>query len=108
MKIYLRILGYAPGLAGRLIKFFLYALLSVAFSAGYLALTMPMLKILFDPMVNAVLPPAPGSFEFTKAYAQQFFTHHFVRIVHENGPHTTLLFICSGIVLLMIIGNALR
>lgn len=108
MKIYLRILGYAPGLTGRLIKFFLYALLSVAFSAGYLALTMPMLKILFDPMVNAVLPPAPGNFEFTKAYAQQFFTHHFIRIVHENGPHTTLLFICVGIVVLMIIGNALR
>jgi len=108
MKIYLRILGYAPGLSARLVKFFVYAVFGVMFSAGYLALTMPMLKILFDPTVSSVIPPAPGQFEISKTFAQAFFNHHFIRIVNENGPHRTLLFICIGIVVLMIIGNTLR
>ncbi|HEU5292808.1 MAG TPA: hypothetical protein VFU05_19305, partial [Cyclobacteriaceae bacterium] len=81
MKIYLRILGYAKGLSGRLIKFFIYSILGVAFSAGYLALTMPMLKILFDPEVSSTIPPLPTTFEFSKTYAQQFLSHHFIRVV---------------------------
>src|SRR5688572_27931512 len=108
MKIYLRIFGYAPGLAPRLVKFFVYAIFGVMFSAGYLALTMPMLKVLFDPVVSATIPPAPGEFDFSRKYAEEFFNHHFIRVVHESGPHRTLLFICFGIVLLMIVGNALR
>jgi len=108
MQIYLRILGYAPGLSGRLVKFFVYAIFGVVFSAGYLAMTMPMLKILFDPKVSRVVPPAPGQFEFSKTWAQAFFDHHFIRIVQEYGPHTTLLFICISIIVLMIVGNTLR
>ncbi len=108
MKIYLRILGYAPGLTGRLIKFFIYSIVGVAFTTGYLALTMPMLKILFLPTVNATLPVAPGEFEFSKAYFTEYFNYNFIRIVHEHGPHTTLLYICIGIVVLMIFGNAFR
>src|SRR6188768_407885 len=108
MKIYFRILGYASGLNGRMVKFLIYAIFSVIFSASYLALTMPMLKILFDPVISSTIPPAPGAFEFSKDWGQAFFNHHFIRIVHEYGPHTTLLFICIGIVLLMIVGNTLR
>src|SRR5689334_8754508 len=108
MKTYLRILGYAPGLNGRMVKFLIYAIFSVIFSASYLALTMPMLKILFDPVVSATVPPAPTAFAFSKDWAEAFFRHHFIRIVHDYGPHTTLLFICIGIVLLMIVGNTLR
>src|SRR5688572_224762 len=108
MKIYIRILSYARGLSRRMTKFFVFAVFGVIFSAGYLALIMPMLKILFNPAVNTTIPPAPGEFEFTTKFAQEFFSHHFTRIVHEYGPHTTLLFICIGIVVLMIIGNTLR
>jgi subfamily B ATP-binding cassette protein MsbA len=108
MKIYLRILGYAPGLTGRMVKFFVYAVFGVIFSAAYLALTMPMLKILFNPEISSAIPPMPEKFELSKAYAQQMFDHHFIRFVHDYGAHNTLLFICIGIVLLMVIGNALR
>jgi subfamily B ATP-binding cassette protein MsbA len=108
MNIYFRILSYAPGFVTRLVKFFVYAILGVIFSAGYLALTMPMLKILFNPNTNTVIPPAPGAFEFSKVFVESFFNHHFIRIVHEYGPRNTLLFICIGIVVLMIIGNGLR
>ncbi len=108
MKIYLRILSYAPGLVSRLVKFLVYAVLGVAFSAAYLALTIPMLKILFDSKVSAVVPPLPASFEFSKAYLQKTFDHYFIQVIQDYGPHTTLLFICLGIVVLIIIGNTFR
>lgn len=108
MKIYLRILSYAQGHSRRLVKFFVFALLGVIFSAGYLALIMPMLKVLFNPGVNAVVPPPPGDFQFSTEFAEVFFKHHFIRIVHDYGASTTLMFICIGIVTLMIIGNTLR
>lgn len=108
MKIYIRILGYARGLSRRMVKFFIFAILGVIFSAGYLALIMPMLKVLFNSGENPVVPPAPGKFEFSTEFAESFFNHHFIRLVHEHGAPTTLLFICLGIVLLMIIGNTFR
>lgn len=108
MKIYLRILGYARGLNRRMVKFFIFAVLGVIFSAGYLALIMPMLKVLFNPEENAVVPPAPGNFELSSEFADAFFRHHFIRLVQEHGASTTLVFICLGIVVLMIIGNTFR
>lgn len=108
MKIYIRILSYARRLPRRMVKFFLFAVLGVIFSAGYLALIMPMLKVLFNPEENAVIPPLPAGFEFSSEFAEAFFRHHFIRLVHEYGPSTTLLFICLGIVVLMIIGNTFR
>src|SRR5688572_19212545 len=108
MKIYLRILGYAPGLSGRMVKFFVYAVFGVIFSAAYLALTMPMLRILFNPKVSSTIPALPKEFELSKAYAEQTFDHYFIGFVHDYGPHNTLLFICIGIVVLMVMGNTLR
>lgn len=108
MKIYLRILSYAPGLVSRLVKFMVYAVLGVIFSASYLALTIPMLKILFYAEVNAVVPPLPTSFEFSKEYFQNSFNHYLIQVIQDYGPHTTLLFICLGIVVLIIIGNTFR
>src|SRR5688572_145470 len=108
MKIYLRILGYAPGLSGRMVKFFVYAVFGVIFSAAYLALTMPMLRILFNPKVSSTIPALPKEFELSKAYAEQTFDHYFIGFVHDYGPHNTLLFICIGIVVLMVMGNTFR
>ncbi|MBL7840815.1 MAG: ABC transporter ATP-binding protein [Cyclobacteriaceae bacterium] len=105
MKIYLRILGYARGLSRRMTKFFVFAIFGVLFSAGYLALIMPMLDVLFKKGGVPPVPKAPGSFELTTTYAHEFFEYHFISIIHQYGPSTTLLFICLGIVGLMILGN---
>lgn len=107
MKLYLRILSYAPGITFRLFKFFFYAVFAVIFSAAYLGLIMPMLKILFDPKLNAVVPPKP-EFALSKEYASQLFDHYFIGMVQQHGAHTTLFLICIGIVALMIIGNTFR
>lgn len=108
MKIYFRILSYARGLSRRMVKFFIFAIFGVLFSAGYLALIMPMLDVLFKRGGVPSIPPAPGAFELSTTFARDFFNYHFIRIIHEYGPSTTLLFICAGIVLLMIIGNTFR
>lgn len=108
MKIYLRILHYAPGLIPRLVKFFVFAVLGVVFSAAYLGLIQPMLKILFiNPEAHAVLPPKPV-FAYSVEYLQKTFDYHFIDIVQKYGAHQTLLFICLGIVALMILANTFR
>lgn len=108
MKIYIRILGYARGLSRRMVKFFIFAVFGALFSASYLALLIPMLNILFYTKVDSVIPAAPAAFEFSGTYFKGFFNHHFLRLIHEVGSNQVLLFICLGIVVLMIIGNTLR
>lgn len=108
MKIYLRILSYARGLSRRMVKFFVFAILGSLFSASYLALLIPMLNILFYTKIDSVIPPAPAGFKLSGTYFREFFDHHFHRLIHELGPNQVLLFICIGIVVLMIIGNGLR
>jgi subfamily B ATP-binding cassette protein MsbA len=107
MKIYLRILGYAPGLAGRLVKFFFYSLLGVAFSAAYLGLIMPMMKVLFDPTKGSTIPPLP-EFSMSIDFATGFFNHHFIRIIVEHGRMDALLFVCIGIIVCVMISNTFR
>jgi ATP-binding cassette, subfamily B, bacterial MsbA len=107
MKIYLRILGYAKGLTPRLVKFYLYAILGVIFSAGYLGLTIPMLKVLFKPEAAAEVPALP-EFSFSTEYAQGFFDHYFKSFIHQYGAHNTLVIICIGIIFLMLFANVFK
>ena len=107
MKIYLRILEYAPGLAGRLIKFFIYSVLGVAFSAAYLGLIMPMMKVLFDPSVGTTVPPLP-EFSISLDFVSGFLRHHFIRVIAEYGRMDALLYVCIGIVLCVLVSNTFR
>jgi ATP-binding cassette, subfamily B, bacterial MsbA len=107
MNIYFRILGYAPGLLPRLVKFFVYAIVGVLFSAAYLGLIMPMLKVLFNPEQSSVIPPKP-EFSLSMDYATSYFQHHFIKIIVENGRMDALMFVCLGIVLCVFIANAFR
>jgi subfamily B ATP-binding cassette protein MsbA len=107
MNIYFRILGYAPGLVPRLVKFFVYAIFGVLFSAAYLGLIMPMLKVLFNPEMGNEIPPKP-EFSFTLDSASDFFQHHFMRVVVEYGRMDALLFVCLGIVVCVFFANTFR
>lgn len=91
-----------------MVKFFIFAILGSLFSASYLGLLIPMLDILFKSNLVQAVPPAPGEFKFSGSYFREFFDHHFQRLIHDNGSQQVLLFICLGIVVLMIIGNTLR
>ena len=107
MKIYLRILSYAPGIGGRLVKFFLYSIVGVIFSAAYLGLIMPMMKVLFDSSINPIVPALP-KFSFSVEFISTFFRHHFIRIIVEYGPMQALLYVCIGIVVCVLISNTFR
>jgi subfamily B ATP-binding cassette protein MsbA len=107
MKIYLRILQYAPGLPARLVKFFVYSIFGVLFSAAYLGLIMPMLKVLFNPKESSVIPPLP-EFSWTIDFVTSFFQHHFIKVIVENGRMEALTLVCIGIIICVMVSNTFR
>jgi ATP-binding cassette, subfamily B, bacterial MsbA len=106
MKIYFRILSFAGHLNSRLVKFFLYAVLGVAFNAIYLMLLQPMLDILFSQKTGTPIPKPEFSFSF--AYPKELFKYNFLRIVENYGPMNALLFVCMLIVVFVFMSNLFR
>ncbi|HEY8935690.1 MAG TPA: ABC transporter transmembrane domain-containing protein, partial [Cyclobacteriaceae bacterium] len=106
MKIYFRILNYTPRLVSRLIQFFIYALLGVIFSAAYLVLVIPMLKVLFkEPKL--VVPPIPD-FEISSSFFSTLFNHYFIQVAVDHGRVGALLFVCVAIIFTMIVANIFK
>ena len=107
MKIYFRILEYAPRLRYRLTKFFLFAVLGVAFQSIYIGLIYPLLDILFkqDVSMNAV---HPGPFEFSSDYVGNLYAYTFKNMLQTRGPGTTLMIVCGLIVLFVFLANLFR
>jgi ATP-binding cassette, subfamily B, bacterial MsbA len=106
MKIYFRILQYAPRLIPRLIQFFLFALFGVFFQAIYLALTMPLLDILFkQAKVQQIAYPA---FELSSDYATALFKYHFNSLLKTYGDQYTLMAVCGLIVFFVLLSNVFR
>ncbi len=107
MKIYLRILQYAPAAGSQFFKFFIFSILASAFSAIYLGMLQPMLDILFHQKIEeaaSALPEASFSLGFIKAW----FQFHFSQILHEQGPVHTLLYVCISIVGFVFLSNIFR
>ncbi len=106
MKIFFRILGYAPRITTRLVRFFLFALLGVVFNAVYLGLIQPLIDILFrESTIQAVpYPEFSLSLDFFKAY----FQYHYMNIFIEYGPLRALLFVCILIVVFVLLSNICR
>lgn len=107
MKIYFRILRYAPGLTPRLIQFFVYSIVGVIFSASYLGLIIPMLEVLFESSKATEVPALP-EFSYSLDYIKMFFRHHFVRVIVEHGPMDALMFVCVSIVGCVFVANIFR
>jgi subfamily B ATP-binding cassette protein MsbA len=107
MKIYYRILQYAPFVGSQFFKFFIYSILAAVFSATYLGLLRPMLDILFFPNIIKVIPP-PGEFSFTAGYFKTWFEYNFAQTIQIYGPVTTLLYVCLSIVGFVFLANVFR
>jgi ATP-binding cassette, subfamily B, bacterial MsbA len=106
MKLYFRILAYSPNLQSILLKFFLFAILSVIFNAVYLGLLQPMLNILFDQVeVKSVAYP---EFSVSLKYPKQFFQYHFLGVINTYGKSQALLFVCIFIVIFVFLSNVFR
>ena len=106
MKIFFRILRYAPRLNLRLTQFFLFAILGVLFNAVYLALIQPLIDILFNEAeVEAVQYP---EFALSPDYFRKLYDYYYMNAFTEYGPLRALLFICLLIVLFVLLSNVFR
>lgn len=106
MKIFFRILNYAPRINLRLTQFFAFAVLGVLFNAVYLGLLQPLIDILFrESKIQAVpYPEFSVSIDFVKA----FFQYHFMNVFMEYGPLRALGFVCVLIVCFLLLSNVFR
>jgi ATP-binding cassette, subfamily B, bacterial MsbA len=103
-KTYRRILSYAPNLTPRMVQFFIYAVLGVAFQAVYLGLTMPMMQILFSKTEKE---PIEYPTEISLDYPGKLFKYHFKQYADQD-PVQALVFVCGGIVFFVFLSNIFR
>lgn len=106
MKIFFRILGYAPRTNYRLVQFFVFAVVAVLFNAVYLGLLQPLMDILFSQATIGPVPyPETGDpIEFVKGY----FKYHFMNVFMEYGAQRALGFVCILIVFFLLLSNIFR
>jgi len=108
MDIFFRILKYADFIVRRLVFFFLYAVLGSIFSVFNIVLFIPMLTLLFSLGKGPVVVPPLPEFSLSVDYITKVFDHYNLIVIRDYGQLNALLFICSLIVLCMIIGNVFR
>ena len=106
MKIFFRILAYAPRINFRLAQFFIFAVLAVLFNAVYLGLIQPLIDILFK---EAEIKAAPyPEFSLSLDYLKAFYNFHYMNVFTEYGSLRALLFICILIVAFVFLSNLFR
>jgi subfamily B ATP-binding cassette protein MsbA len=106
MKIFFRILRYAPRINLRLTQFFVFALLGVLFNAVYLGLIQPLIDILFNEAeIKAV--PYP-EFALSPDYLKALYNYYYMNAFVEYGSLRALLFICILIVVFVFLSNLFR
>lgn len=107
MKIYLRILQYAPAAGSQFFKFLIFSILASAFSAIYLGMLQPMLDILFNQKIEEATSAIP-EVSFSLGFIKAWFQFHFSQILREQGPVHTLLYVCISIVGFVFLSNIFR
>jgi subfamily B ATP-binding cassette protein MsbA len=109
MKIYFRILRYAPRLVPRLIQFFLYSILGIVFSVVQLGVAIPMLPLLFNYGSGEVQAfPSLPEFSLSLTYLVDVFEYYFLSIIRDYGPLNALLFICVCVVISILLTSVFR
>lgn len=106
MKIFFRILRYAPRINLRLTQFFIFALLGVLFNAVYLALIQPLIDILFNEAQIKTVPYP--DFALSPDYVKALYNYHYMNAFAEYGALRALLYICILIVLFVFLANLFR
>lgn len=107
MKIYFRILSYAPNLISKLVQFFIYSFMGIVFGVLNLTLVIPMLNVLFKTKEDVIVPAKPV-FDLSIEYATSVFDYHFTSIIVRYGKVEALLFVCLSIVVTVILANLFR
>jgi ATP-binding cassette, subfamily B, bacterial MsbA len=109
MKIYLRILSYAPNLTPRLIKFLVTSILGIIFSVANIAFLIPMMDTLFGYNQKKITAaPELPEFDLSVDYLVDTFDYYFINILKQYGPQEALLFICISIIVSVLLTNLFR
>ncbi len=108
MKIFFRILSYANKLRTRLVFFFLYSFLGAIFGAFNIVLIIPMLSVLFRKDKDQIEVPALPEFSFSTDYLQGSFDHYFLSNIKNNGQISALLFVCTLIIITVVLANVFK
>lgn len=109
MKIYLRILKYAPRLVPRMIQFIIFSVLGIIFSVVNVAFAIPLMNVLFGYTEKTITEVKTlPEFSLSLNYILDTFNYYFIRIIKEHGPMDALLFICISIVISVILTNLFR
>lgn len=108
MKIFFRILSYANKLRTRLVFFFLYSFLGAIFGAFNIVLIIPMLSVLFRKDKEQIEIPAVPEFRFSTDYVQGLFDHYFLSNIKNNGQISALLFVCTLIIITVVLANVFK
>lgn len=105
MKIYLRILRYAPRLLRRLIEFFLYSVPGSILGVSTMAMVAPLLNALFGYRSDEAAVTTLPAFSFSVDYAIAAFNYYLNRIMQDHGPIKALLFVSASMVLVRFLSN---
>lgn len=108
MNTYLRILKYTPNARVQFLKFLFFSILGALFSAIYLGgLLQPLINLLFLQKVDVNTPVEP-TFSLSIRFAREWFQYQFYNTLQTKGAATTLLLVCSLIVLFVLLANTMR
>lgn len=107
MAIFFRILRYAPNLTPRFVKFIIFSLFGIVFSAVNLVMMIPMLRLLFRSRAGVPEIPKP-EFAISIEYATQQFNYLFAKVVNESGTMSALLFMCFALIVSNTVSNVFR
>jgi subfamily B ATP-binding cassette protein MsbA len=104
MKIYFRILSYAPRIVTRITQFFIFSTVGTIFGGLTMAVAIPLLNILFDQVDGLVVSTLPD-FRFSINYGIAVFHYYFNQIIIEHGKPGALLFVCILVVATRLVAN---
>lgn len=109
MRTYFRILSYADALWGMAVLYLIATILSVSFGLINLSLLIPLLEVLFSQQTGSpTTVPAAPAFAMSLTYLKNLFSHHFVASIAVHGTVSALYFVCSVMVLSVLLANLFR
>lgn len=106
MKILRRLLPYARPIHHFLPEYGIYTLLGIVFGLLNFTLLIPILQLLFERDMPAVMArPEPS---FSIAYIKDYFNYRFTDIILTHGKFSALVFVCIIVAVSIVLANVFR
>ncbi|MGC3944917.1 MAG: ABC transporter ATP-binding protein [Chryseolinea sp.] len=107
MNIYLRILQYTPNAKAQFLKFLIFSTASALFQAVYLGLLQPLIELMFLQKIDSAVPQRP-EFSLSIGFFKKWFQYYLSQSFEAKGAASTLLLVCSLIIVFVLLSNTMR